>query len=300
MKVSKRQFLKIGLEGSAAIFLGSLLRPASLLASPVVVPAEYLNTLTHGYWMKLSYNQGQESRQTRRCLGAALRNIGVIQGTGNGARFAPWFDQALSLAFRRALATGRRPASVFGLVQMLYDDFIYPRVGVAGGRVMFGTLLGILRGRDGTPQGAGAYESYLAYRQAVLAHKDAYKTAASPQEILDARKKRQTSLALWQRDLRSLVEAYAYQRKALNPTFRIRQEMLEGFDIYVDPTPSTQPIQPRLTFTRAGGRMIISWQGGGTLQQAPSLSGPWRDVAKSSPVTVDVTQPAAFFRAVKQ
>ena len=297
MKVSKRQFLKVSFEGSAAILLGALFRPAALWASPVVVPADYLNSSWHSQWMKLSYNQGRESRQTRRCLGAALRNVGAIQGKGNGARFAPWFDQAVTEAFTQMRATGRKPVSVFGLVQALYDNFFYPRLGPMSGRVMFGTLLGILRGRDGTTQGATAHQAYLAYRRAALFYKNVYKLTTDPKQLLAARKARQVSLALWQQELMTLVETYALRKAALDPAFHIRSEMLEGFEIYVDPATASPP-RARLTFTRAGDRLIISWPGDGILQQAPSMAGPWRDVAKSSPVAVDPVERHAFFRTV--
>jgi len=265
------------------------------------VPAGYLNSLTHGRWMKLTYSHGRESRQTRRCLGAALRNIGAIQGSGNGARFAPWFDETIDFAYRRAVASGKMPGSVFRLIQMLYDEYFLPRLGVGSGWVVFGTLLSVLRGRDGSARGAAAYESYQAYRRAALLYKNAYRHAAKPEELLELRKQRRASLALWQQNLHALIDAYASRKLTLNPEFVIRPEMIEGFDIYTNPElPPPPSAPPQLKFAHEGGRMLITWDGGGVLQHAPAVNGPWQDVAKSSPAVFDLTQPQGFFRAVRR
>src|SRR5437867_3541773 len=188
--MSKRKFLKLGMGGAAAVVLGPLLRPACLLARSFTLPESYLESSTHRHWMKLTYNKGQESREIRRCLGVALRNLGAIRGQGLGYSFVSFFDRALEAAFLRSKATGKKPGSLFELIQMLYDDSIFPQIGPVGGEILFGILFSLLRGRDGTERGEKVYQSYLAYRAAALAHKNAYKTTRDPILILEARKRR--------------------------------------------------------------------------------------------------------------
>src|SRR4030095_12731359 len=124
-------------------------------------------------WMKLTYNNGQESRQTRRRLGLALRNLGAVKGFGLGYSFVSCFDQAVEDAYRRFRVTGRKPGSLFEMIQVLYDDYLFPKTGVLGGQILFGMLFSLLRGRDGTPLGEHAHQSYLAYRAAALQYKNA-------------------------------------------------------------------------------------------------------------------------------
>jgi hypothetical protein len=60
--------------------------------------------------------------------------------------------------------------------------------------------------------------------------------------------------------------------------------------------------QPRFTGIKANadGTITITWTGGGTLQSAASLSGPWTDVAgATSPLTVPADQAAQFARIRK-
>jgi len=59
---------------------------------------------------------------------------------------------------------------------------------------------------------------------------------------------------------------------------------------------------PRFTGIKANadGTITINWTGGGTLQSATSLSGPWTDVAgATSPLTVPANQAAQFARIRK-
>src|SRR5262245_6979850 len=126
MKLSKRQFMKLGIGGMAGVILAPMLKPGSLLASPVVLPHDYLDSVLPGQWMKLSYNQGRESRQTRRCLGAALRNIGAIKGRGLGEAFTRVFDLAVQRAFARRQQGLTKPGNLLGLVQGLYEETIFP------------------------------------------------------------------------------------------------------------------------------------------------------------------------------
>ncbi len=57
--------------------------------------------------------------------------------------------------------------------------------------------------------------------------------------------------------------------------------------------------QPEFTgITLSGGNISIEWTGGGTLQMAPSVSGPWTDVpGAASPYSAAVSGGTAFFRA---
>jgi hypothetical protein len=62
--------------------------------------------------------------------------------------------------------------------------------------------------------------------------------------------------------------------------------------------PNTTPL--RLAITQAGGTLTISWPGGGLLQKAASVLGPWVNVQNvTSPYTVPLSGPAAFFRVVQ-
>jgi hypothetical protein len=56
--------------------------------------------------------------------------------------------------------------------------------------------------------------------------------------------------------------------------------------------------EPAITgITLAGGNVTIEWTGGGTLETAASVTGPWSDVAgASSPHSTPATEAAAFFR----
>src|ERR1041384_7125894 len=166
--ISKRKFLKLGVGGTAAMFLAPLLKPTSLFARSCELPQSYLNSSTHSHWMKLTYSNGRESRETRRRLGVALRNLGAVRGLGLGHRFPSFFAPALEEEFRRWRTTGHKPASMFELVQAMYDNYIFPQIGEPGGQILFGTLLSLLRGRDGTYLGEHAYQAYLAYRAAAL------------------------------------------------------------------------------------------------------------------------------------
>jgi hypothetical protein len=54
------------------------------------------------------------------------------------------------------------------------------------------------------------------------------------------------------------------------------------------------------SITASGGKVTITWTGGGTLQSAASVTGPWADQAgTTSPATVPATGAAGFFR-IKQ
>jgi hypothetical protein len=67
---------------------------------------------------------------------------------------------------------------------------------------------------------------------------------------------------------------------------------------YFEPATITQG--PTLTIARAGARVTISWTGGGTLETASTVAGPWTTVTGGGSGTpIDANASAAFYR-VKQ
>ncbi len=57
------------------------------------------------------------------------------------------------------------------------------------------------------------------------------------------------------------------------------------------------PTGPRLSISLSGGMITITWSGGGTLQEADSVTGPWTDVTgASSPYTTAADAPHKFYR----
>ena len=292
----RRDFLRVGIGGAAAAFLGPLLSPRCLQARSLSLPHSYLQSAVHGYWMKLTYNHRQESRETRRRLGMALRNLGAVRGQGLGFSFVSCFDQAVEQAFRRAQATGQKPGSLFQLIQMLYDDYLFPKTGVLGGQILFEMLFSLLRGRDGTDGGEKVYQTYLNYRAAALAHKNVYKTTQDSVVIMEARQTRTAWLLAWRKDLKALADLYATRGAVLSPNFRVQPGMLTGLEAAFVPVGRAVP---HLGLSRVGGNLVVAWKGGATLQQAPSLMGPWTDTRKSSPATFDFRQAHQFFRTIQ-
>jgi hypothetical protein len=57
----------------------------------------------------------------------------------------------------------------------------------------------------------------------------------------------------------------------------------------------TTSVAGRLTITRSGNNITITWPAG-TLQQADSVTGPYTDMAVTSPYTTPATGPAKFYR----
>lgn len=296
MKMSKRQFMKLGMGSMAGVILAPLLKPDSLLASPVVLPPDYLDSPVHAQWMKLSYNNGRESRQTRRCLGAALRNIGAIKGKGRGDAFANVFDLAVQRAFLRRRQGLTKPGSLMTLIQGLYNDTILREMGTPGGQVLFGTLLAVLRGRDGTAQGEQAHRSYLAYRDAALAHKDAYRKVQDPKELELIRRNRLMLRAQWQLQLSALTSAYAMRQRMLNQDFVVATNMMEGFDVYIAPILVSGP---NLTIAHVPRGIEVRWDGPAQLLQGPTPLGPWSPVNQPSPALFDGKARQQYFRTVQ-
>jgi len=82
----------------------------------------------------------------------------------------------------------------------------------------------------------------------------------------------------------------------------IRWTYNSGDAEYLAFVPVTQGgAQPKITsiVKNANGSITITWEGGGTLQAAESVLGPWQDVTSSSPYTVTPTQNILFGRIKK-
>ena len=286
----------MGMAGAAGVLLGPLLKPTCLLARSLELPETYLQSSTYQWWMKLTYNNRGESREARRRMGVALRNLGSVRGKGFGYGFVSLFDQALERAYRRFQATGQKPASMFELIQQMYHETIYPQAGTVGGEMLFGTLFALLRGRDGSPLGEKTHESYLAYRAAALEHKNIYKRTKDPLAIQDARTNRAYFLRVWQQNLRALTSRYARGEAVLNAKVLVTPLMMDGFKAALVAVSSTAP---KLSICPVGNHLMVSWKGGHYLQAAPSPSGPWKDARKASPATFDLSEARQFFRTVQ-
>jgi hypothetical protein len=295
MRVSKRQFLGMGLGGTAAVVLAPILRCSYLFGGPVILSPNLLESSVYSQWMKLSYGNKLETRQTRRNLGVALRHIGAIRGKGRGYDFTLTFDQAVEAMFQRWSLTQRKPASLFGLIQMLYDDYIFPMKGAEAGRILFCLLFSVLRGQEGTARGEAAHRSYLAYRSAALAYKNAGRSG-NRGTIEETRKNRAAQLALWRSALLALADDYALRKLTLKADVPVRAQTLKGFEFYSAPVRISAPA---LSISRRSGQVVISWKGDALLQYGPSPKGPWSRVLKSTPAGFDGKMHEGFFRTIK-
>lgn len=284
MRVSKRQFLKTGVGGTALLFMQPFWEPKLLSANPVEVPTRYFRGPLHARWMKLSYNDGRESRQLRKTIGASLR------GYGDEAAFHQAFEEALNRVFQNWVEGTSKPKSVFGLIQAIYEAM--PDDPEAGRR-LFGVLFYLTRGRDGTEAGEVAHAHYRDYRQAVLNYKSLARTSEDPDQVVTARQLKDQWLATWQNDLNLLVEAYASRQRRLDPEVVLELQMLDGFAIE-----EVSPAGPALAIRRMQDRVEIRWEGEAVLQRAAALRGPWSDTQQISPATILTDDRLGFFRTV--
>jgi hypothetical protein len=275
--------------------LAPLFKPGMVFAGGLQVPPAYFNSAVHSYWMRLSYKQKGESRRVRQIVGAALRNIGAVKGNHGGLDFTVTFDQAVVKAFARWARTRQQPGSLFGLIDMLYTDFIYPEAGAVAGKALFGILLGMLRGWDGTARGDGVHNLYLVYRDVALRYKDAARPGRDPALAAQLRAERQTALANWRTAFLSLVDDYAARRLQLNAAAVITNGKVTGFRAYSRPD---LPATARVQLERRKGQMIVRWNGTGVLQEADRVTGPWVNARKVSPAEISLTRPSKFFRTI--
>lgn len=71
---------------------------------------------------------------------------------------------------------------------------------------------------------------------------------------------------------------------------------VDNIAFYEDPNPTTVA-QSKLSVSLAGSDLVISWTSTGTLQSAPSVTGPWTDaVSQTNPQTGPATGAAKFYR----
>jgi hypothetical protein len=158
---------------------------------------------------------------------------------------------------------------------------------------LFLTLFYLLRGRDGTAEGAAAHQSYIEYREALLAYKAAYRTM--PADVDGARERKQLALSNWKEHLRALADIYLVGQRRLSGDFLITADMLEGFGLSVTPL---RILAPRLQVQRSANHLVVSWPGEAKLQHAPAVAGPWSDIDLPSPAELDTSEGAGFFRTV--
>ncbi len=72
---------------------------------------------------------------------------------------------------------------------------------------------------------------------------------------------------------------------------------IDNWGIYSVPSIAAAPLPGLLSLSRVSGVLTLSWTGGGTLESAPSLKGPWTPVANpTNPMTVTATGGSQFFR----
>ena len=67
---------------------------------------------------------------------------------------------------------------------------------------------------------------------------------------------------------------------------------------FYEPSPPDEPDEPsppRLSYRRLANGLEISWESG-VLQKSPGVEGPWQDVDETSPLQVNPSLPAEFFR----
>ncbi len=95
-----------------------------------------------------------------------------------------------------------------------------------------------------------------------------------------------------------LMDDVGIWRRVLTPqeVAGIYEAGLQGKDLST--VVVTPPAQPEFTgITLEGDTLTITWDGGGTLQSAPAVTGPWTDVdGAASPYQTTATGAAAFYR----
>jgi len=77
------------------------------------------------------------------------------------------------------------------------------------------------------------------------------------------------------------------------------------YTVFTHPNPADDPTTPvgggeapKLSIKRnANGSITVEWTGGGTLEAAPTVTGPWTAITgATSPYTVEANQPQTFAR----
>jgi hypothetical protein len=73
---------------------------------------------------------------------------------------------------------------------------------------------------------------------------------------------------------------------------------VDNIAFYEDPAPVSNPVEEAtLTVSKSGGQITLSWTGGGTLQSADKVTGPWSTAAsQTNPQNVTTSGTAKFYR----
>ena len=73
---------------------------------------------------------------------------------------------------------------------------------------------------------------------------------------------------------------------------------VDNIAFYEDPAPVSNPVEEAtLTVSKSGGQITLSWTGGGTLQSADKVTGPWSTAAsQNNPQNVTTSGTAKFYR----
>ena len=70
-----------------------------------------------------------------------------------------------------------------------------------------------------------------------------------------------------------------------------------GNGVILDPHDHDNPVRPVLTIARVPDGVIVSWSGGGVLQSAEEIRGPWKDEpAIASGSKIPTIAPQKFYR----
>ena len=106
-------------------------------------------------------------------------------------------------------------------------------------------------------------------------------------------------------NLRIVFTLNFWRRKEANAKWWIENGELQDPSIRIEfygaspPSPPDEPSPPRLSYRRLANGLELSFEGG-TLQSAPTITGPWQDVGSSgSAFHLFSSSPAEFFRVIK-
>ncbi|RME91321.1 MAG: hypothetical protein D6766_12055, partial [Verrucomicrobia bacterium] len=87
----------------------------------------------------------------------------------------------------------------------------------------------------------------------------------------------------------------------LGGTVTLRWQMDNGDQDYLLLVPVGGVVAPAmLNIALQDGQVVITWEGGGTLESADAVTGPWAEVpGAASPYTTAPTDAAKFYRVVR-
>lgn len=94
--------------------------------------------------------------------------------------------------------------------------------------------------------------------------------------------------------LDGVIDEFAILPVALSPS-----RVAQLFQFSQTPPPSGGTVAPEIAISAAGGFVTLSWSGGGQLQRAADLNGPFSVIAGAvSPYSSPINGSAAFYRVV--